>query len=174
MDQIAPIFIDFEASAINGYPIQVAYGSSESDLKSHLIKPLEQWMNDESLWDENAEAIHGFSLSYLNIYGVNALSVAKEVSRDLQGKIIYSDSKADLTWLGWLFNDCAHLSGEQYEMPKFELIQKLVFENGFSDDQCYRAQILANEKFKSRGLVAHKADADTLKHIWTWEALNAL
>jgi len=40
-----PIFIDFEASS-NGYPIQVAYGSSEEGLKCILIKPLESWNNE--------------------------------------------------------------------------------------------------------------------------------
>jgi hypothetical protein len=34
----APIFIDFEASGINGYPIQVAYGTCEADLQCHLRK----------------------------------------------------------------------------------------------------------------------------------------
>ena len=28
-----PIFMDFEASAINGNPVQFAYGSSEENLK---------------------------------------------------------------------------------------------------------------------------------------------
>lgn len=76
MKNNSPIFLDFEASGIQGLPIQIAYGSCEDDLQCHLIKPLSVWHEDESLWDYNAEDIHGFSKNYVNEYGVNAKTVA--------------------------------------------------------------------------------------------------
>lgn len=169
-----PVFIDFEASSINGFPIQVAYGTSESDLKCHLIKPLPIWNNAIYMWDYNAQDIHGFSKSYINEYGVNAETVAREVSENLKGKTIYADSGADLNWLYMLLDDVAERTGKSYPVPKFKLITKLMYEHRIPDEIGVKALKLAHEKFKSRGLVAHKADADTLKHIWTWEFIQEL
>ena len=169
-----PIFIDFEASSIQGYPVQVAYGSCEEDLKCFLIKPLEVWEKDDYLWDFNAQDIHGFSLNYLREYGLNAVSVAKEVSNDLQGKTIYSDSKVDLNWLYYLLDDVADITGETYPAPKHELIQHLIWQEKIDPYLSVKAQMMAKEKFLSRGLEYHKADNDTLLHIWTWKALQEL
>ena len=169
-----PIFIDFEASSMQGFPIQVAYGSSEDNLKCFLIKPLPRWNNELYLWDYNAEDIHGFSKRYINEYGINAASVAQEVSNDLQGKVIYSDSKADLNWLYYLLDDVAEITGKEYSVPQHKLIQNLLFERKIDGALSAKAQGIANEKFKARGLRPHKADNDVLKHIWTWEAIQFL
>lgn len=168
-----PIFIDFEASSITGFPIQVAYGSCEADLKCFLIKPLNHWNNAIHLWDYNAEDVHGFSKRYINEYGINAATVAREVSNDLQGKTVYSDSGLDQNWLYYLLDDVAKKTGEDYPAPKFKLIQNLLYENGVDDIAIVKAQVVANEKFKARGLSAHKADNDVLKHIWTWEVVQS-
>lgn len=169
-----PIFIDFEASSINGYPIQVAYGSCEEDLKCFLIKPLTSWNNAEHLWSFDSQEIHGFSKNHINEYGINAKSVAREVSDDLNGKAIYADSKADMTWLYMLLDDVARITCEDYPKPDFKLISTLAYEQKISSSIAVKAQIKAEEKFKAYGLIAHKADADVLKHIWTWEAVQEL
>jgi hypothetical protein len=49
------IFINFEASAMNGFPVQVAYGMSEADLKCFLMKPLDIWNDADYMWDFNAD-----------------------------------------------------------------------------------------------------------------------
>lgn len=167
-----PIFIDFEASSINGYPIQVAYGSCEADLKCTLIRPLERWNNETWLWDYKAQALHGFSNHFINEYGINAITVARRMSEDLKGKSIYSDSAADMSWLLMLLNGVREMTGEMYHKPEFNLISKLLYEHKVPDDIAVKAQVEADRKFRSHGLVAHKADADTLKHIWTWEAIQ--
>lgn len=169
-----PIFIDFEASSIQGFPVQVAYGTSESDLKCFLIKPLEIWNNATYMWDYNAQDIHGFSKNYINQYGINAETVAREVSEDLKGKTIYADNGADMNWLFMLLDDVAEFTGETYPEPSFKLIQTLLHELKVPSDTAYKASVMANEKFKARGLRPHKADNDTLKHIWTFEAIQKL
>jgi hypothetical protein len=169
-----PIFIDFEASSMQGFPIQVAYGSCEADLKCHLIKPLNHWNNAIYLWDFNAQDIHGFSKAYINDYGVNATTVAKEVSEDLKGKTIYADSGVDLFWLQYLLDDSAEVTGETYAEPRFKLINKLMYERGMDDIKAAKAMGLASERFRAKGLIAHKADNDVLRHIYTWEALMEL
>ncbi len=169
-----PIFIDFEASSINGFPLQVAYGSCEEDLKYFLIKPLAEWNNEEHLWSFDSQEIHGFSKRYINEYGINPESVAREVSDDLNGKVIYADSKADMAWLNMLLNDVARLTGEDYPIPEFKLISTLAYEQKIPSSIAVKAQIMAEKKFKVYGLIAHKADSDTLKHIWTWNAIQEI
>ncbi|WP_028486831.1 hypothetical protein [Thiomicrorhabdus chilensis] len=169
-----PIFIDFEASAINGFPIEIAYGTSEEDLKCFLIKPLPVWNDADYLWDYNAQDMHGFSKNYINQYGINAETVARELSSDLKGKTVYADNGADLNWLLMLLDDVSEMTGETYPEPKFKLIHTLIHEQKIPNEIAYKAQIVASEKFREKGLTAHKADADTLKHIWTWEAVQEL
>lgn len=169
-----PIFIDFEASSIQGFPIQIAYGTSEEDLKCFLIKPLPIWNNALYMWDYNAQDMHGFSKNYINQYGINTETVVREVSEDLKGKTIYADNGADMNWLLMLLDDVAEQTGETYPEPKFKLIQTLLYELKIPSDIAYEAGVLANEKFKSKGLVAHKADNDALNHIWTWESIQEL
>lgn len=169
-----PIFIDFEASSLEGFPIQVAYGSCEEGLKCFLIKPLSEWNQEEHLWSLVSQEIHGFSKNYINQYGINAQSVAIEVSNDLNGKTIYADSQADMRWLCMLLDDSARLTGIDYPKPEFKLISALVNEHKILSSTAVKAQIMAEKKFKARGLIAHKADADVLKHIWTWEALQEI
>lgn len=167
-----PIFIDFEASSIQGFPIQVAYGTCEKNLKCLLIKPLDIWNNDTFMWDYNAEDMHGFSKEYLNQHGIDAALVARQISGELKNKTIYADNGIDLNWLFMLFDDVAEHNGESYIEPGFQLISKLYYQLGISSDLVMEAQVQANKKFRDRGLVAHQADADALKHIWTWEAIK--
>ena len=124
------------------------------------------------MWDYNAEDMHGFTKGYLNEYGINAATVAKEISEDLKGKTIYADNGVDMNWLLMLLDDVAELTGETYPEPGFKLISKLLYEHKVPADIAVKAQVEADKKFRSHGLVAHKADADTLKHIWTWEAIQ--
>lgn len=166
--------MDFEASSINGYPIQFAYGSSEEDLKCHLIKPLPVWDKADYMWDYNAEDIHGFSKNYLHEYGVNAATVAREICEDLKGKTVYSDHGADHNWFLMLIDDVAEMTGEEYPIPKFGLLRSLSREHRVDPYISIKAQIMAQNKFRERGLVYHKADNDTLMHIWTWEFIQEL
>ena len=126
------------------------------------------------MWDFNAQEIHGFSKAYLKEYGINAATVAREVSEDLKGKTVYSDHGADQSWLFMLLDDVAEMTGETYPEPKFGLIRRLAYEHKIDPYFSMKAQMKAQNKFRERGLEPHKADNDTLMHIWTWEALQDL
>jgi hypothetical protein len=172
MDMNKPIFIDFEASAMNGFPVQVAYGTSEADLKCFLVKPLKIWNDADYMWDFNAQDIHGFSKAFINTHGVDATEVARIVSEDLRGKTVNADSNADKFWLGLLLDDCAEVTGEMYAEPGFMLMQTRYFQDKISDVEVVYAKRFADAKLKERNLRPHQADNDVLRHIWLWEFLN--
>ncbi len=157
---------------MQGFPVQVAYGSSEDNVKTFEIKPLEVWQKDTYLWDYNAESMHGLYLDYLKQHGIDAISVAEKFSEDLKGQTVYADSNMDLNWLFMLLDDCAEITRHNYPMPAFQLISELYEALDFSDSQILKSYLLARQKFKSNGLSHHKANNDVLMHIWQWNLLR--
>ena len=101
-----PVFIDFEASSLSpdSYPIEVAWGSCDSDLRSYLIDPsgVDSWVE----WDEFAEAeIHRISRSMLFSEGVPTHTVARALSESIGGTVVYSDApEFDTFWMERLFD----------------------------------------------------------------------
>lgn len=73
-----------------------------------------------------------------------------------------------------LFDDVANETGEVYIAPKFKMIHILMHEHEIAPIVATKAQIAANEKFQSKGLIPHKADNDVLRHIWAWEAIQKM
>lgn len=172
----APIFLDFEASSLRGYPVQVAYGSDESNVTCMLIKPLPVWLAEPELWDYNAEAVHGFSQAYLHQHGLDAVTVAKTLTDDLAGKVVFADSGLDSFWLSLLLSDAAALAKCEFQQPRFLLIDQLIASLNPLPARALvqQAQAQASALFKAKGLVPHQADNDVLKHIWAWQSLQRL
>ena len=104
--RVWPSFLDFEASSLDGYPIEVAISTGEGDIRSWLIRPTWRWTD----WSVKAEALHGISREMLARDGASVRDVARELNEALEDGVAYSDSpKYDGWWCRQLFE----AAGEQ-------------------------------------------------------------
>lgn len=108
-------FLDVEASAIDGYPIEVGwaviparfddnpYNLIQSD--AFLIRPPQAWVDSETYpWDPRAEALHGISMNDLMSQGLPISECCQVLEAALANKAVWCDSKvADRDWLEILF-----------------------------------------------------------------------
>jgi hypothetical protein len=98
--RVLPFYaIDFEASSLSekSYPIEVAWGNSQASIKSRLINPknIPNWVE----WDHSSEAIHGIKRDELLKLGISPNVVAKEMVKDLSGKLVLADGGShDVKW----------------------------------------------------------------------------
>lgn len=102
---MTPVILDIEASGFGrgSYPIEVGYVLPDGCGKCFLIKPLDDW----SMWDGAAEQLHGISRAQLLARGIDIVTVAETLNRELGGMTVYSDAWGnDQSWLALLF-DCA-------------------------------------------------------------------
>jgi hypothetical protein len=73
VDGASPVFYDFEASALDGCPIEIGWAwfdGTSVRAESHLILPDPIWQI-ESSWDNRAQELHG----------IGALPISESVSR---------------------------------------------------------------------------------------------
>lgn len=108
-----PVFYDFEASGLNGFPIEIgwAYAHNKSAsivAEGHLIRPAIEW-HTAADWDTDAEGLHGLTLDLLMREGKPAHSVASRLNEALRNRSLFADSPFDEGWLIQLF-DAAGLS----------------------------------------------------------------
>jgi hypothetical protein len=108
-------FLDIEASAIDGYPIEVGWAilpacfdGDPSDLiqsDAVLIRPPQAWIDNEAYpWDPQAEALHGISLGDLMSKGLPISECCQTLEGALAEKAVWCNSKtADRDWLEILF-----------------------------------------------------------------------
>lgn len=100
-----PCFLDFEASSLDGFPIQVAWSLPNGSVTCHLIDPagVEGWGDDR--WDEYAEQeIHHISRDLLSKEGLPPVEVAEMMNAALEGETVYCDGGLlDQYWLEDLF-----------------------------------------------------------------------
>lgn len=102
-----PIFYDFEASGLNGFPIEIGWAYVDSKSVSivaegHLIRPAIEWDTAED-WDADAEQLHGITLDLLMREGKPAHAVASRVNEALRNRSLFADSPFDEGWLLQLF-----------------------------------------------------------------------
>ena len=83
-----PVFYDFEASGLDGYPIEVGWAFVDEQKRivsgSRLILPDPKW-NLAAKWDPGAEEIHGISLQHLMEKGIATRPVAEQLNAVLAG-----------------------------------------------------------------------------------------
>lgn len=106
-----PVFLDFEASSLasGSYPIEVAWGSSEDSIESHLISPagIATWTD----WSGAAQQLHGLTREQLFSEGQPPIWVARRMNEQLAGQIVYTDNPDyDGFWLEQLFKRSAGLT----------------------------------------------------------------
>lgn len=167
-----PWFIDIEASALDGYPVQIAYGCSVDQIKSFIIEPFPEWVEDADRWSEDAFECHGFTPAYLRKHGQPASHVAAQVSSDLCNKTVYTDAPGyDEHWLGLLFSAVTRDTGETFSMPTFKSInfdllpgrtwQWMARREGWQD------------RMEKLGKRVHHADVDVLVHLLCWQSFDS-
>lgn len=95
------VFLDFEASALSegSYPIEVGWVFEDGRSESHLIRPAPEW----TVWDPEAEAIHGVSREQLLEEGADLADVAARMLDQLSGHALYVTAPSwDGQWLSLL------------------------------------------------------------------------
>ena len=98
-----PVIIDVESSGFGkgGYPIEVGLVLPDGSPHCYLVTPQRTW----TLWDKDAEALHGISRDVLDRHGRPAREVAERLNALLWEKTVYSDAWAfDMPWLAKLFD----------------------------------------------------------------------
>ncbi len=91
--ELRPVFVDFEASSTDGWPIEVGWAELVEGrivVESHLIRPEPEW--DEAEWDEIAADVHGIALDRLHAEGKPAIVVADRIVAVLRGRLLVSDA----------------------------------------------------------------------------------
>ena len=105
-----PVFYDCEASCIGGLPIEIGWAfidtsTGEIQSESHLVKPPLHW-DMLSVWDPDAEKLHGISLEQLHAQGCPPFKVARRTNEVLAGRELFSDGPADdERWLRIIFDE---------------------------------------------------------------------
>jgi hypothetical protein len=95
------IFIDFEASAPTGYPIEVGVCHVNADRSltsaAKLIRH-DEWLDEFQRWDWQAEQIHNITRANLMEHGENPTAVMGWLNDQLRGQVACADSSYDLIW----------------------------------------------------------------------------
>jgi hypothetical protein len=97
-----PAILDIEASGFGkgSYPIEIGVATEESETKSWLIKPEQDWTH----WHEEAEALHKITRNDLLTDGLSSRDVVDQLNELLEGQTVYSDGWGfDSGWLSLLF-----------------------------------------------------------------------
>ena len=164
-----PIFLDIEASswAFNSFPIEIAWGSTTTDVESYLINPaqIESWTD----WSSNAEKAHGISKEILISDGISPKKMCEILKDRLENSIVYSDAPDyDGMWLFNLFEGCG-IEPISLDLRSFDELMI----NSYSESRNSRLsdmkQIL---KFKSRAKnrdKQHRASWDVEYLVRAWQ-----
>lgn len=150
----APAFIDVEASGLGtrSYPIEVGLIKSDGSIYCTLILPPDDWSRqDERVWDDNAEQVHGITRPILKAHGKPLEEVARELNRIAGGMTLFSDAWGnDYPWLAKLF-DAADLP----MLFHIESSRKLL-----TDAEAARWQQAKQEVIAELNLRRHRASSD--------------
>lgn len=97
-------FIDFEASAYLGYPIEIGWATSDGKFGSVLIRPESEWLRLG--WSREAEAVHNLSRDLVDAQGVcarTAIEIFRTALTSFEDVRIVSDCwQLDSRWLKML------------------------------------------------------------------------
>ena len=164
--------IDFEASGLNGYPIEVGVaihtpGHDQISVWSSLIRPPAGWLQTMS-WDPDAFDVHGIARADLK----NAPS-AWDVARSLNAllapcEVAYCDGYAfDRLWLRLLVEECPDpcsfdLQGADRLARRLNIVAGALLPNDADDPVTHRAGPDA-ERLLRRALTAQHARVTELR-----------
>ncbi|MEQ3635686.1 hypothetical protein [Alcanivorax sp.] len=169
-----PKFIDVEASSLDGFPLQIAYGSREGEIVSHLIRPFDSWLREENRWSPQAFKLHGLSIDLLLEAGSDPHEIAFRIEDDLWGETVYSDAADyDHTWINILFSKVSVESGTHLVMPCIREMNEIL-PRSWSPDGRRTVRDRIRLQAEKEGLRIHHADADVLVHVRTWQEMQKL
>ncbi|CAA6603740.1 conserved hypothetical protein [Rhodospirillaceae bacterium LM-1] len=177
----ASIFLDFEASSFDGYPVEVGWAVVDHETgvittEGHIIRPTQGWLDDTENWNPSAQKIHGLSLQDLEEHGESVQAVAKRMETALGGHLeIYSDNVAyDGFWMNQLAVAAGYMNGLDIHLLPVEA-------SLLAPDQKWNSRFYADQKkfldlaaFEAQKLSApnHRASADAA--FWATSYLIAL
>lgn len=96
------IFLDFEASSLQGFPIQVGFcivdAGRQTTAAAKLIRH-DEWLDDFHRWDWQAEEVHKISRANLTELGESPAIVMTWLNDHLAGMVACADSYLDQLWL---------------------------------------------------------------------------
>jgi hypothetical protein len=150
------IFLDFEASSFDGYPVEVGWAVADPEsgiiaTEGHIIRPPQDWLDDTENWNPSAQKIHGLSLLDLEKHGESVKVVAERMETALGGHLeIYSDNVAyDGFWMNQLAWAAGYKNGLDIQLLQVEA-------SLLATDRKWSPQFYANQK-KFLDLAASKA-----------------
>ena len=167
-----PVFYDCEASALEGFPIEIGWAFRDTKLsiitsESHLILPPAHWPIKE-MWDPDAEKLHGIRLIQLQRCGEPVQQVAGRMNRLLDGRELFSDDPHDEAWLLLIF--AAARLQPTFALPRMDaktLIAKLATERGMDAAALGQAKVDAARLAPRR----HRAEADARNLAVLWNTV---
>ncbi|MBF0267834.1 MAG: hypothetical protein HQL44_04520 [Alphaproteobacteria bacterium] len=177
----ASIFIDFEASSFDGYPVEVGWAVAEPETglittEGYIIRPTQEWLDDAARWDLSAQKIHGLSQQELIHHGESVKVVADRLEKALGGHLeVYSDNVAyDGFWMNQLATAAGYNNGLDIYLLQVEaslLAPDRKWNSHFHADQ---KKFLDLAAFEAQKLSApnHRASADAA--FWAASYLIAL
>jgi len=166
-DPTSPVFYDCEASSLDGFVIEVGWAYARPDdgqiiSASHLVRPLAEWQI-ATVWDENAEALHGISLAEISARGIPVRDIANAMNGGLAGRELYSDSPFDEAWLSQIFEGAGiEPSFVVRQTSADTLLEKAVADRKF-DRSRYRMAVDEAEQIRR-----HRAEADARMWAQLW------
>ncbi|ULO23107.1 hypothetical protein [Methylocystis sp. SB2] len=163
----SPVFYDCEASSLDGFVIEVGWAYVRPDdgqiiSASHPVRPLAEWQI-ATVWDENAEALHGISIAEISAQGTPVRDIANAMNGGLAGRELYSDSPFDEAWLNQIFEGAGIEPSFCVRQTSADaLLEKTVTDRKFDMAQ-YRMAL--NEAEQSR---RHRAESDARMWAQLW------
>jgi hypothetical protein len=158
---IAPAFIDFEASSLDlvaSYPIEVGVCMGDGQIDSWLIRPYVLWQD----WSESAQQIHGISQQSLLAEGQEISQVTEQLDR-LLPPVVYCDAWTfDSFWLHRLYRAIG-------KRPGFQLESVVTLLNR---DQCANWADTRQAVIQELGVSTHRAANDALILHETWKRVT--
>lgn len=167
-----PVFYDCEASSIGGLPIEIGWAfvlpSGEIDSEGHLVKPPAHW-DLASVWDPNAEALHGISSEQLAREGRPPFAIARRMNAALTGRELFSDAPGDDEhWLRTLFDEAGlDPAFTIRRLHADELLGNLAIERGWT----LETYEVAKNEVNRRAPRTHRAEADACHLALMWRVI---
>ena len=160
-----PIFLDFEASSLSGWPVEIGlawYGrigpKERIQNLSFLIRPESGW--GEADWDALAEEVHGIGLEELRREGRPAMDVARVVAQLVAGRTLVSDAASfDGRLLARLFEAMPEPAPEVQVLDMTSLLRRL------SPAVATRCEAVLAE-----APIPHRAGPDAIRLALAWRS----
>lgn len=161
------IFLDFEASGMAGFPIEVGFclvGPDRSMRAEARLIRHDPWLDQVERWEWRAEEIHKIDRASLMEFGQPPAAVMAWLNNQLAGMVAVADSTKDKEWLDQL----AEVAGIS---PTFGLIDDVT--KALRGPEMANGKPLENLWQEAERICpkTHRADQDA-RHLATWYLLD--